>query len=93
MIVAHHLAAYLRTPCTFCLPAKVRIAIPYLLYSSFRWSVLLWFEWHPELLDLSVLTDFLFVPLIATALVGLFVGLDLAVTWTNYASLLSLSAS
>jgi hypothetical protein len=31
--------------------------------------------------------------LIATAFVGLFVGLDLAVTWTNYASLLSLSGS
>jgi len=31
--------------------------------------------------------------LLATALVGLFVGLDLAVTWTNYASLLSLSGS
>src|SRR6266850_6063073 len=57
---------------------------------------------------LSVLTDFLFVPvalslyfalrrvnrnamLIATAFVGLFVVLDLAVTWTNYASLLTLS--
>jgi hypothetical protein len=31
--------------------------------------------------------------LVATALVGLFVVLDLAVTWTHYASLLSLSAS
>ena len=31
--------------------------------------------------------------LVATALVGLFVALDLAVTWTHYASLLSLSAS
>jgi hypothetical protein len=31
--------------------------------------------------------------LLATAFVGLFVGLDLAVTWTNYAALLSLSSS
>jgi hypothetical protein len=31
--------------------------------------------------------------LLAMAFVGLFVGLDLAVTWTNYASLLSLSSS
>lgn len=60
------------------------------------------------ILGLSVLTDFLFVPvalslylalkrvnknvmLLATAFVGLFVALDLAVTWTNYASLLTLS--
>ena len=60
------------------------------------------------ILGLSVLTDFLFVPvalslyvalervnrnamLIATAFVGLFVVLDMAVTWTNYASLLTLS--
>ena len=60
------------------------------------------------ILGLSVLTDFLFVPvalalylalkqvnrsamLLATAFVGLFVVLDLAVTWTNYASLLTLS--
>ncbi len=60
------------------------------------------------MLGLSVLTDFLFVPvalslyvalervnrnamLIATAFVGLFVVLDMAVTWTNYASLLTLS--
>jgi hypothetical protein len=60
------------------------------------------------ILGLSVLTDFLFIPvalslyfalervnrnamLIATAFVGLFVVLDLAVTWTNYASLLTLS--
>ena len=61
------------------------------------------------ILGLSVLTDFLFVPvalalyvalkginrtamLLATSLVGLFVALDLAVTWTAYASLLNLSA-
>jgi hypothetical protein len=60
------------------------------------------------ILALSVLTDFLFVPvalslyvalkrvnrnamLLATAFVGLFIVLDLAVTWTNYASLLTLS--
>ena len=60
------------------------------------------------ILGLSVLTDFLFVPvglslyvalmrvsrgamLVATAFVGLFVVLDLAVTWTNYSSLLTLS--
>jgi hypothetical protein len=60
------------------------------------------------ILGLSVLTDFLFVPvalslylalkrinrnamLLATACVGLFVVLDLAVTWTSYASLIALS--
>lgn len=59
------------------------------------------------ILGLSVLTDFLFVPLafglylalrgvnrsamlLATAAVGLFVVLDLAVTWTNYAALIAL---
>src|SRR6266487_6697567 len=62
------------------------------------------------ILDLSVLTDFLFVPvalslylalkrinrnamLLATACVGLFVVLDLAVTWTSYASLITLSGT
>ncbi len=62
------------------------------------------------ILGLSVLTDFLFVPvalalylalhrinrnamLLATACVGLFVVLDLAVTWTSYASLISLSGT
>jgi hypothetical protein len=62
------------------------------------------------ILGLSVLTDFLFVPvalalylalkkinrnamLVATAFVGLFVVLDLAVTWTNYASLITLSGN
>jgi hypothetical protein len=61
------------------------------------------------ILGLSVLTDFLFVPvalslyvalkgvnnsamLVATAFVGLFVVLDLAVTWSNHASLLMLGA-
>jgi hypothetical protein len=60
------------------------------------------------ILGLSVLTDFLLVPvalalylalkrisrnvmLLATACVGLFVVLDLAITWTNYASLITLS--
>ena len=60
------------------------------------------------ILALSVMTDFLFVPvalslflalkrvnrnamLLATAFVALFVVLDLAVTWTNYAALLILS--
>jgi hypothetical protein len=59
------------------------------------------------ILGLSVLTDFLFVPvglslylalkgvnrsamLLATAFVGLFVVLDLAVTWSGFASLISL---
>jgi hypothetical protein len=59
-------------------------------------------------LGLSVLTDFLFVPvalslylalkeinrnvmLLAIACVGLFVVLDLALTWTNYAALITLS--
>ena len=62
------------------------------------------------ILALSVLTDFLFVPvalslyfalkrinknamLLATACVGLFVVLDLAVTWTSYASLITLSGN
>ncbi len=59
-------------------------------------------------LGLSVLTDFLFVPvalslyvalkevnrnamLLATACVALFIVLDLAITWTNYAALITLS--
>ncbi|RPJ16914.1 MAG: hypothetical protein EHM33_33440, partial [Chloroflexi bacterium] len=62
------------------------------------------------ILGLSVLTDFLFVPvalslylalkginknamLLATACVGLFIVLDLAMTWTNYAALITLSGS
>ena len=62
------------------------------------------------ILGLSVLTDFLFVPvalslylalkgvnrnamLVATAFVGLFIVLDLAVTWPNYASLITLSGT
>jgi hypothetical protein len=59
------------------------------------------------ILSLSVLTDFLLIPvalslylalkginrdamLLATAFIGLFVVLDLAVTWPNYASLIAL---
>ena len=73
-----------------------------------------WFKYLPAkttvwwvILGLSVLTDFLFVPvafalylalkainrnamLLATAFVGLFVVLDLAVTWSHYASMLIL---
>ena len=62
------------------------------------------------ILGLSVLTDFLFIPialalylalkeinrnamLVATACVGLFVVLDLALTWTNYALVITLSGS
>jgi hypothetical protein len=62
------------------------------------------------ILGLSVLTDFLFVPvalslylalkgidknmmLLATAFVGLFIVLDLAITWTNYAALITFSGS
>jgi hypothetical protein len=57
------------------------------------------------ILGLSILTDLLYLPvalalyraltgvamLFATILVGLFVVLDLAVTWTNYAALITLS--
>ena len=69
-------------------------------------NTLLWWA----ILALSVLTDFLLVPvalslylalkginrntmLLATACVGLFIILDLALTWTNYAVLISLSSS
>ena len=62
------------------------------------------------ILDLSVLTDFLLVPvalslylalkdihknmmLVGTAFVALFIVLDLALTWTNIASLIALSSS
>ena len=62
------------------------------------------------ILGLSVLTDFLFIPvafalyfalkginrsamLLATASVGLFVLLDLAITWINYAVLITLSGN
>jgi hypothetical protein len=73
-----------------------------------------WFKYLPgkttvwwAILSLSVLTDFLFIPvafalylalkganrnamLLGTAFVGLFVVLDLAVTWSHYASMLIL---
>jgi hypothetical protein len=76
-----------------------------------------WFQYLPgktrvwwAILGLSVLTDFLFVPLafalylalekanrnamlLASAFVGLFIVLDLAVTWSHYASLLVLFES
>ncbi len=62
------------------------------------------------IVGLSVLTDFLFLPvtlalylalkgmnrsvmLLATTCVGLFVVVDLAVTWTNYAALITLSGN
>jgi hypothetical protein len=65
---------------------------------------------HWAILGLSVLTDFLFVPvalslylalkginrnamLIATACVGLFIILDLAITWTNYGALITLGGN
>ena len=64
-------------------------------------------EWW-AILGLSVLTDFLFIPIVwslyislkevnrdailaGTGFVGLFVVLDLAVTWPNYSSLITLS--
>lgn len=74
---------------------------PWLIYVAKNTKV--WWA----ILDVSVLTDFLFVPvalslyvalkgfrnamLLATAFVMLFVVLDLAVTWTNYAALIALS--
>lgn len=62
------------------------------------------------ILGLSVLTDFLFLPvalalylalrgvdrnamLLATAFIGLFVVLDLAITWPNYAALIALGST
>lgn len=62
------------------------------------------------ILGISVLTDFLLVPvalslylalkainrnamMLATACVGLFVVLDLAITWTNYAALIAISGN
>lgn len=63
-----------------------------------------------SILGLSVLTDFLLIPislslylvlgktdkimmLAATAFIGLFVILDLSLTWTNYASLIAISSN
>jgi hypothetical protein len=82
-------------------PSGAEARLQYLAGKTTEWWVIL---------GLSVLTDFLFVPvalalylalkglsrdamLLATALVGLFVVLDLAVTWPNYASLISLSGN
>ena len=82
-------------------PVSVDGLLPYLARSSTRWS------W---IIGLSVMTDFLFVPLalsiyfalrkvnsytacLAAACVILFVLLDLAITWTNYASLMTLASA
>ena len=80
-------------------PSGVEARLAYLAGNTTAWS---------GLLGLSVLTDFLFVPvalslftalkevnrnimLLATACVLLFVVLDLTITWTNYAALITLS--
>lgn len=72
----------------------------YLAGKTTRWWIIL---------ALSVLTDFLYIPValalydalqdvhrsamrIATGLVGLFIALDLAVTWSNYGSLIMLGS-
>ncbi len=82
-------------------PSDVEARLMYLARNTASW-------W--AILSLSVLTDFLFVPialalyvalkginrnamLLAVACVGLFVVLDLAVTWTSYAALISLSGN
>ncbi len=80
-------------------PAGAEARLTYLAGNTTAW-------W--AILGLSVLTDFLFVPiaislymalkgvnsnamLLATACVALFIFLDLALTWTNYAALLAFS--
>ena len=80
-------------------PSGVEARLAYLAGNTTSW-------W--AILGLSVLTDFLFVPvalslyvalkevnrnvmLLATACVAMFVVLDLAITWTNYAALITLS--
>ena len=80
-------------------PGGVEARLTYLARNTTAW-------W--AILGLSVLTDFLFVPvalslyvalkevnrnamLLATACVALFIVLDLAITWTNYAALITLS--
>lgn len=80
-------------------PSSVEARLAYLAGHTMAW-------W--AILGLSVLTDFLFVPvalslyvvlkeinrnlmLFATACVALFIVLDLAITWTNYATLITLS--
>lgn len=82
-------------------PSAVEAQLVYLAGNTAAW-------W--AILGLSVLTDFLFVPvafalyfalkginrhvmLVASTCVGLFVMLDLAITWTNYAALITLSDS
>jgi hypothetical protein len=80
-------------------PSGVEARLAYLARNTTAW-------W--AILGLSVLTDFLFVPvglslyaalkevnrnvmLLATACVAMFIVLDLAITWTNYAALITLS--
>lgn len=81
-------------------PSGVEARLAYLAGNTTAW-------W--AILGLSVLTDFLFVPvalslyialkevnrdvmLLATACVAVFIVLDLAITWTNYAVLITLSS-
>jgi hypothetical protein len=90
------IALYVRTGVP---PSGVEARLAYLAGNTTAW-------W--AIIALSVLTDFLFVPLalalyaalkevnrnlmlLATACVLLFVVLDLAITWTNYAALITLS--
>lgn len=82
-------------------PSGAEALLPYLAANPGAW-------WG--ILGLSVLTDFLLIPvtlglylalkrggkpmmLLASACVGLFIVLDLALTWTNYAALIEMSAS
>ena len=82
-------------------PIRVDARLTYLAANATRW----WW-----IIGLSVLTDFLFVPLtvsnyfalkeanrylilLASACIMLFVCLDLAITWTNYTSLMTLSGA
>jgi hypothetical protein len=81
-------------------PSGVEARLAYLAGNTTAW-------W--AILGISVLTDFLFVPvalslyialkevnrdvmLLATACVAVFIVLDLAITWTNYAVLITLSS-
>ena len=90
------IALYVRTGVP---PGAIDARLEYLSGNTRAW-------W--TILGLSVLTDFLFMPLslalyfalkevsrtvmlFATVCVALFVVLDLAITWTNYASLITLS--
>ena len=82
-------------------PSEVEAKLTYVASNTTAW-------W--AILGLSVLTDFLFVPvglslylalkgisrnvmLVATACVGLFIVLDLALTWPPYAALITLSGN